>query len=414
MALGSYGPLLRLPGTRSFVAFAWLGRMSRSTSGISTVLLVAGATGSYGLAGAVAGALVVGVAVGGPSWARASDSHGQLRVLPYSLAGLVLSAAGLALVVVTSAPIWTWFALAFLVGATSIDTGSLARARWVAILERREQRHTALALEAVSDELSFVVGPPFATLLATLIAPVVGLAAGTLVALVGGAGLLVQRATAPAVAAASRTRRSFALPAGVFAVLPLYPGVGLVFGAFDVGVVSVGNFYHSPWLAGVIVATFSIGSVISGLLFGQLTSSWSTTRRIVVAALFYAVAVSPLVLLPSAPLLLAGAFVAGVATTPVLISGASLIETRVDRARLTEAMAWPAVGLSVGVVLGSAVAGVTIDNNGAFSGFIVAAVGAAVVGILGVVCALATRSKPSCPDVWGSATANPTDPGNSV
>ncbi|NEM90655.1 MFS transporter [Galbitalea soli] len=395
--LGSYGPLFAHPGAPAFVAFGWLGRMSRATTGISSVLLVAAATGSYALGGAVAGAVVVGGAIGGPLWARASDAVGQRRVLPLALGALALSAAALACAVLLGAAVPLWFVFAFLIGGSSIDTGSLVRARWASILRTQHERHTALALEAVNDELVYVVGPPFATLLATVIAPVAGLLTGVAVALLGGLGLLSQRRTAPRPAPLSaaerRTRRRRLMPPGVLAVFPLYPGVGIAFGSIDVSSVGVGNHAGHPWLAGIIVAVYAGGSVVAGLAFGQLGARWSVTRKVITATIAFGMIIPALLASQSVPLLIALIFAAGLVTTPVLISGASLIETRVDPGRLTEAMAWPQVGLSVGVIVGSTLAGVVIDHDGAFAGYAVAAIGALVVAVLGVASGVGTRRR---------------------
>jgi predicted MFS family arabinose efflux permease len=314
--------------------------MSRSTSGIATILLVAASTDSFALGGVVAGAVVAGIAVGGPLWARSVDRFGQRRVLPWAITALALSAAALGTAITLDAAPWTWFVLAFALGASSIDTGSLVRARWAGVLRTPGERHTALALEAVGDELSFVIGPPLATILAAALAPIYGFAAGVGIATLGALWLLLQPATMPALhPPVARTRRAGWLPQGVGAALPLYPGVGLVFGSIDVSVVAVGSEAGNSALAGIILAIFSIGSVAAGLAFGQLSAAWSPTTRVWVAALGYAVLV-PLLLLGTTPVLLAAfVFVTGLATTPVLISGASLIESRVHRSRLTEAMA---------------------------------------------------------------------------
>ena len=50
-------------------------------------------------------------------------------------------------------------------------------------------------------------------------------------------------------------------------------------------------------------------------------------------------------------------FVAGLAIAPVLVSGMSLVESRVPRSALTEALTWVVTGLTLGVTAGSALAG---------------------------------------------------------
>src|SRR4051812_42219145 len=136
--------------------------------GLGAVLLVAGRTGSYGLAGAVAGTLALAGSVVSPQWARAMDRRGQGTVLRTAMGGYLAAGVTFALVVETGAPRWTWFLFSALTGARPPNSGSRGRARWAHGLEAGP-RQTAFACEWVVDEVVFVVGPPLVTLLATLI-----------------------------------------------------------------------------------------------------------------------------------------------------------------------------------------------------------------------------------------------------
>jgi predicted MFS family arabinose efflux permease len=401
--LGSYTDILKYPGTVAFSTAGFFGRVSRSTAGIATVLLVAGVTGSYTLAGLVSGAIIVGIAVGGPLWSRAVDASGQLAVLPIGLAASALSAVALGTVVLVGAPEWSWFGAAFLVGLTSIDMGSLARARWSGILSKPSQRHTALALESVNDELVFVIGPPVVTVLATTLGPVYGFATGIAVGILGGAALLLLRSTAPRPSSAtpdagaqrtSAAPRRARLPGVVLGILPMYFGVGLVFGSVDLSAISISTFAGQQATAGLILAVLAVGSVVAGIAFGPLSASWPAGRRVLVTGIAYALVIPWIVLIRDLGTLAVVVFLAGLVTAPVLISGISLIEARVDRRRLTEAMSWPSVGLAVGVTVGSAVAGALIDSGTAYSGMTVTAAGAVVTGIAGVVVSLTGGREP--------------------
>jgi predicted MFS family arabinose efflux permease len=75
-------------------------------------------------------------------------------------------------------------------------------------------------------------------------------------------------------------------------------------------------------------------------------------------------------------------FLAGLAIAPVLVSGMSLVESRVPRSALTEALTWVVTGLTLGVTVGSAVAGAAVDAWGAETAFAVPAVSAALAGAL--------------------------------
>lgn len=390
---GSYSDILRRPGTSRFVIAGWLGRVSRSTTGITSVLLVSQVTGSFALAGAVAGAIVVGIALSSPLWSRAIDSRGQTGVVPLSLVASVVTAVLFALAIVLNAPVWTWFVAAFAVGATSLDYGTLVRARWSAMLSSPAERHTSLALESVSDESIYVIGPPAVIFLAALAGPLAGFAAGVAISVAGGISLVLQTATAPPIITrdVERPKSSGWLPTAVLGVLPIYAGIGLLFASVDVTAVSVANAAHAPFLAGIIVASFAVGSVVAAFVYGPMSAKWHPGRRVLLASLTFALVVPLLLLVHSIPLLTVVSLAAGLVTSPVLVAAISLIQTRTEPHRLTEALTWPSIGLSFGLTIGAALAGIAIDRWTPFDGYLVAALGAIIVGVFGVTGALASR-----------------------
>ncbi|MBX3098536.1 MAG: MFS transporter [Salinibacterium sp.] len=385
-----YVDILSTPKAWRFSLAAWFGRIMRSTAGIGAILLVAGRADNYALAGAVSGSVVLGAALAGPLWSRAADARGQGRVLPFAIVASVTSAIGLIATVELHAPAWTWFVTAFLVGASSIDAGSLARARWVHLLTTPEGRHTALALESVGDEFTFVIGPPVVTVLGGLISPAFGFAVGVGVSVVGLVALLMQRSTAP-LPGPSRDRPKSWLPLTVLALLAGYAGVGFQFGAIDLAAVGVANEMGSPALAGLLLAVFAVGSVLSGLVFGAVSPHWSPLRRVWISGVAFAAVMPLFLVVRDVSWLALVSLLAGVVTTPVMISGASLIEQTVDRSIITSAMAWPSVALSVGVTVGASLSGAAIDAAGAYDGLYVPVIGGVLVGVCGVLNAIIRR-----------------------
>ena len=98
--LTSYRRLFQLAGT-AYVVVAFVARLPLAMSQLGTLLLVSGATGSYGLGGLAAGALAVANAIGSPFAGSLADRVGQRQVvLVQSLAG----AASLTLLVAWSTP----------------------------------------------------------------------------------------------------------------------------------------------------------------------------------------------------------------------------------------------------------------------------------------------------------------------
>ena len=74
------------------------------------------------------------------------------------------------------------------------NIGAAVRARWTHVVADRPLLDTAFAVEAVNDELVFIVGPTLTTLLATAVDPLAGLVTAGVAALVGTWALVAQRA----------------------------------------------------------------------------------------------------------------------------------------------------------------------------------------------------------------------------
>jgi len=379
-----YAALFAVPGSLLFSFVGWLARLPMPMVGLGAVLLIAGETGQYGVAGAVAGTLALVGSFAGPQWARAMDRRGQGTILRWAMAGYLLFGVAFAAAVVADAPRWSWFVLAGLTGACGPNIGSMIRARWAAVLDA-ERRQTAFAFESVVDELVFVVGPPLVTVLATLISPVTGFLTGILIAVGGGLWLSSLRRSEPPVHPAepgASQRRSAALNGTVLLVAAAYLAVGAVFGAMDVVVVAFAQEQGAAPLAGLALSVYAGGSLVAGLVYGLLQLPGSLAARYVACAVGFAVAAQALLAVSSIGLLIPIAFVAGLAIAPVLISGTSLVESRVPRTALTEALSWTTTGLTLGVTAGSDLAGAAVDAWGAEAAFAVPALAAALAAVL--------------------------------
>ncbi|MCW2583025.1 MAG: Major facilitator superfamily 1, partial [Klenkia sp.] len=363
-----YARIFTVPGSRAFSFAGWLARVPMSTVGLGSVLLVAGETGSYGLAGAVAGTLSLAFAVGSPQWARGMDRLGQGRVLVWASIAYLVLGLSFASAVVLDAPRWSWFVLAALAGACGANVGAAVRARWSHALDDADDRQTAFAFESVVDEVVFVVGPPSITFLAALVAPPAGFVVGLVVGVSGAFWLARQEATQPPVAETApgeRRSRASVLSPTLVVVATAYLAVGTVFGAMDVVVVGFAELQGAPVLAGVALAAYAGGSLVSGLAYGVVRLPGTLVARFVACAVFFGVAAQGLLLVGSLPWLVAAAFLAGLAIAPVLVSGMSLVESRVDRRALNEGLTWTSTGLTLGVTGGAALAGAAVDAWGA-------------------------------------------------
>jgi hypothetical protein len=396
-----YIHLFAVPGAAAFSLAGWVGRLPAPMLGLGAVLLVEGETGSYGLAGAVSGTLALSYGVAGPQWARAMDRRGQGRVLRMAMAAFALTGVAFVASVVAGGPRWSWFVLAVAVGATGPNIGSLVRARWSAVLDP-VGRQTAYAFEAVADEVVFVIGPPLVTVLATLIAPPVGFLTGIVFGVAGGLWLAGQTATEPPVhpvGPRSSGGRSSVLTPALFVVVVTYVAVGTVFGAIDVVVVGFAEAQGAPALSGAALAFFAAGSLVAGLVYGLARLPGTLATRFVGTAVAFGLAGQLLWSVGSLPVLIGCGFLAGLTIAPVLVSGTSLVESRVATGVLTESLAWTITGLTIGVTAGSAVAGAAVDAWGAQRAFAVPALAAGLAAVLalGGAAMLRTRTPASVP-----------------
>jgi MFS family permease len=180
----------------------------------------------------------------------------------------------------------------------------------------------------------------------------------------------------------------------VLTVSVVYLAVGTVFGAMDVVVVAFADAEDVPALAGVALAAYAAGSLVAGLAYGVVRLPGTLAARFVGCAVFFAVAAQLLLTVGSIRVLIAVGFLAGLAIAPVLVSGMSLVESRVPRSSLTEALTWVVTGLVLGVTAGSALAGASVDRWGAESAFAVPAIAAAVSGVLALAAAPLLRRQP--------------------
>lgn len=383
----TYATLFRADGAAKFSAAGFLARMPISMLGIGTVLLVSGTTGTYAVAGLLAGAVTFAGAVANPQIARLVDRLGQSRVIRPVLLVHGLALAGLVASVRFEWATWTWFVLGMLAGATLPSIGSMVRARWTAALDDTERRGTAFAFESVLDEVIFVVGPPLATFLATVVDPAAGLLAALVFAIVGGYLFASLRATEPPVVRTGRAvARSEVFTKGLLAVCLTFVGAGVVFGSVEVVVVAFADERGQKGLAGVVLACYAAGSLLAGLWFGSRRWRRRQSDRFAICAVLFGIATVLPLLADSVAVLSPLVFLTGLAIAPVLITGMTLVERLVPRPALTEGLTWSTTALTVGVTAGAALAGPLVDAYGGSTAFRLPAVAA----VLTAVAALAT------------------------
>jgi predicted MFS family arabinose efflux permease len=147
--------------------------------------------------------------------------------------------------------------------------------------------------------------------------------------------------------------------------------LGVLFGGNEVAVVAFCDEAGNRALAGVMLAIWALGSLLSGLVVGTIKFRRTPATRYRAGLFALAVVMMPLPFVPNVVVLGGVLFVAGFAISPTLIAAVSWIEAIVPAARLNEGMTIFTTGLVLGVAPGAALVGAVVDAAGASGGFLV-------------------------------------------
>ena len=159
--LAAYRTVLALPGVAALTAVSFLARIAPSAATITLTLHVVLTLGhGYAAAGLVGAASTIGMAVGAPLLGRLVDQRGLRTMLSLTLCA--------------EAAFWTvapWLSYpallvgAFLGGLLGMPVYSVVRQSLGAMVPAQHRR-PAFALDSMSVEMSYIIGPAVGTLLA--------------------------------------------------------------------------------------------------------------------------------------------------------------------------------------------------------------------------------------------------------
>jgi len=357
------------------VAFSLAGfvaRLPMSMTGIGIVLLVSLTTGSFGLAGLLVAVTTLAGAAVAPLWGRAIDRVGQARVLLLSVLINVLSVGLLVTAMELAWPLAVSLAAAFGVGIGFSLAGSAVRARWTLRLNGSPLLNTAFALEAMLDEVVFIIGPVLVTFLATALHPALGVSVSAVIGLIGAVALAAQHSSQPPLRSTPHGHMgSSRLPWRVLVPVAIASGaLGMVFGGMELNVVAFAKEAGVLPYAGLILIAWSFGSLVAGAVTGAIIWRASPARRFRVGATMLALSLLPLPFVDHPVGVALLLILSGIAIAPTLIASVGVIQSAVDQTRLTEALAWNSTGMVAGVAVGAAAVGYVIDSSGAQAGFV--------------------------------------------
>ncbi|MEU4773099.1 MFS transporter [Micromonospora sp. NPDC023644] len=378
MNMKPYREALALPGLRSLLLVSVLARVPLTATGVTLTFYVVLDLGrGYGAAGLVGAAITVGAAIGGPLLGRLVDRRGLRPVLV--LTGLAEAAFW------STAPMLPYEVLlpaAFLAGSLALPIFSVIR-QSIAAMVPPERRRPAYALDSMSVELSFMVGPALA------VAAVTAISARTTLYLVGAgivaAGVAFWVLDPPTRGGGEPTgpqprapRRSWLTPR-LLAVLAVSAAGTLVLGGTDVAVVAVLRESGDVGWTGAVLAVWAVASLVGGFAYGAVTRSFSPLALMAALSL----CTIPVGLGGAHWWLLCLALIpAGALCAPTIAATSDAVSRLVPASVRGEAMGLHGSAVTVGIAVGAPLAGAVIDASAPAWGF-------AVTGAVGALVALA-------------------------
>ena len=381
--MSAYLDILRHGRVGVLLLAALVARLPIGINGLAVVLFLREETGSFSVAGAVAGGLALGVGGGAPLLGRLVDRVG-IRVLVPLAAGNATTLLGLVALASADAPAPVLVAVAVVTGSLFPPLGSVVRARFPELL--RDAPHLvapAYALDSVLLELGFVAGPLLTAALVALFDPQAALFFSAVTVVVGTVAFV---AAVPPPSEAPRRRRTGLLgplrePGIQTLVLSMFP-VGVALGAVQVAIAAFTREEGSPELAGVLFAVWSISSAVGGFVYGLRVRRTPLAVFHLRLTLLLPLAVAPILASTSVALMALLLLPAGMLIAPILATRNELATAAAPAGMATEALTWPLTALVSGLAAGTAIGGALIDATDWRGAVLVAVAGAVAGGLL--------------------------------
>ncbi|HEV7183249.1 MAG TPA: MFS transporter, partial [Leifsonia sp.] len=382
--MSTYSSLLKTPGVARIIAAQLTARFPFGMLSLAFLLHIERIHHSYGAAGLVLGAMSIGQAIAGPMTSRLMGVLGMRTVLWTTLGLCTLAVAAIGIFVM---PIPLTMGVAFFAGLSMPPIQPAVRTIYPKMVNSR-QLTPLFSLDASAQEIIWIAGPVAITFVATQIGTVEGILMSVAIMVLGGFWFIaspeVGRVRIP------RSKRRFgvvlARPPVLLATVVGFLLIGSC-AAIEAGVVA--NFGQGTPYAGIVLAIWSLGSLVGGLAFGHVPiGPWATARRMFIV--FVGVAISSFMLWSWWGLALT-LIIAGLGIAPALAVLFAIVSASVKFSDTAEAYGWVGTGQLIGAALGSALAGFLIDRSGPIGAFYVAGV-FALVGF--IVPALAWRVHP--------------------
>jgi MFS family permease len=382
--VSKYRSVLSVPGSRALILSAMVGRFPLGMSSLALLLLMRETHHSYAVAGFAIGAYALASAAAAPLQGRLVDRFGRKRVLMPCALAQALALVAFALASSSGAGGPGLIVLAALAGAAAPPVPATARALLREVFGEPSVRDTAYALDSVVQELVWVTGPLVVALVVGFSSPEVAVLLVAAVCIVGTTLFVFS----PLARGSDRRRQNHERRSGVLSnqelrrLLGPVLLIGMGLGATEVGLPSLALHAGSRPSSGLLLAIWSVGSVIGGLWYGARV--WNSTlsrrhRMLLFAAIVFT---APLILARTIPEGMIGSLLAGLTIAPVFSCQYALVGRAVRPGSENEAFTWVSASLIAGLAAGSAIGGASIGAGGVSAPFVISCLATAVAAAL--------------------------------
>ncbi len=370
-----YTEFLRLPDVKRMVIAAWLSRLPTGMMGLSMLLFLRDALGSFKLAGTAVGAYFIAMAISAPVQGRIIDRQGPQKLLRVTGVAQPLMLLALFMIAYFKMSFPLIVGAAILAGIFPAPITTLTRTIWRQRFTDESARKMAFSVDAVTMELCFTVGPLLVALIITLSNPSVGFLITTTMVF---AAFLIFMAS-PALnywqqsSAGERHLLGPLTDPQLLLLLVVTFGLATAFGLLEVGYPALATSLSLPALAGVLLAVNSVGSAVGGAVYGVMRINMPLERQF---GILLGMMVLPLLLHAwVSQLLLLGivAFIAGATIAPSIAAQSIFVSRLAPQKYATEAFTWSSTFIVSGIGAGMASGGALAETYNATTPFIIAA-----------------------------------------
>jgi len=329
---------------------------------LGLIIYVERITESYAIAGITVGAATLGISVAQPALSRWMAVFGIRMVL--GLTSFLNVVIVISMAFVPPEPAWLVF-LGLMIGLTQPPIQTAARTIYPQMTPKKLLGRL-FSLDATAQEIIWVVGPVVITLIAAQFGSLPILITIATIQATGSIWFIWNKEAGQTKIPRTTDAYGKVLKNRVVSIMTF---MGLLFiGSFaglEVG--SVAMFDEA--IAGLLIAVFSVGSVLGGVFIGgRANSKYSLSLLIgLVLVGFSMVLIAP----DNAYWVGLSLFIAGIGVAPTLGIMALTISGGTKPNEIAEAYGWQTTGQLVGISIGSALAGIAVDIIGPVAAFAV-------------------------------------------